>query len=261
MINKLYDEKFYEKQIDGSYRSAVIYAQHLSTIFVPMSVADLGCGRGAWLKAFGQIGSRKLVGFDGRWNSQNQMIDQNITYIPTDLNEPLNYSKDPFDLAISLEVAEHLDNMSSAIFIQNLTSLSDVVLFGAAYKNQGGVDHINEQTHTYWAKLFIQNGFFPYDIFRPLVWGNVDVKFWYQQNTFLYVKRSSKINQVLWEVGYKPISNIEFMNCIHPRLLEFWVQTNTPLGIFKRIIKRVLPRKLHAIAAKLKNALNLGLTN
>lgn len=254
MSNKLYDEKFYKSQIDGSYRSAVAYVHHLSEIFTPNSVADLGCGRGTWLKAFGESGATKLVGFDGNWNSQEQMIDEAITFTPADLNKPLSNSIDRFDLAVSLEVAEHLKKESSVIFVRNLTSLSDVVMFGAAFENQGGADHINEQLHTYWAKLFIESGYLPYDVFRPTMWGNNDIDYWYQQNTFLYVKSTSIINRALKEAGYQPISNLEFMNCVHPRLYDMWV--NRFRNLIKRSIKsmlnKIVPKNIKLLAKKLR---------
>ncbi|MBR2124593.1 MAG: methyltransferase domain-containing protein [Acetobacter sp.] len=108
-----------------------------STFFIPKSVADLGCGRDTWLKAFGKYGPENLVGFDGDWNSQSQIVDPSIKYIPIDLNKPIDNLKDRFDLAISLEVAEHLKKESSTTFVRNITALSDVIMFEAAYKNQG----------------------------------------------------------------------------------------------------------------------------
>jgi len=255
MSKKLYDEDFYEGQIDGSYRSAVAYAQFFSNIFNPKSVVDLGCGRGTWLKAFGECGSENLVGLDGHWNNQNQMIDQSIKFIATDLNKPIDNIKDRFDLAISVEVAEHLKEESSTTFVRNLTALSDVVMFGAAYENQGGTDHINEQPHTYWAKKFIQDGYTPYDIFRPNMWGNSNIEFWYQQNTFLYVKNTSRINQILSEAGYNPISNLEFMNCIHPHLYGLWVSKYTPKNLIKATLIKLVPKKLRPFAVKCKNKL------
>ena len=161
MTINLYDESFYKEQMSGSYESAILYAKYLSKILKPTSVADLGCGRGTWLKAFGELGVEKLVGFDGSWNSQNQMVDASITFVPTDLNQPLSNRSEKFDLAISLEVAEHLHQESSKTFVQNIASLSDVVMFGAAYTKQGGTDHINEQPHTYWANMFIEAGYIP----------------------------------------------------------------------------------------------------
>lgn len=246
MSKKLYGDSFYNAQIKGSYRSASIYVKHLLGIFKPCSVIDVGCGRGSWLKAFSEEGVLNLVGIDGAWNSQENIIDPIIDFIPLDLNKPLMNFEHKFDLAISLEVAEHLRTESSITFVRNIISLADIVMFGAAYKKQGGVDHSNEQLHSYWAKIFIDNDFIPYDIFRPNFWGNEEVEFWYQQNTFLYVKKDSVFNQTLTDAGHKPISNIAFMNCVHPQLYDSWVLTaNKPL---KAIIKKIIPRKLYSIA-------------
>jgi hypothetical protein len=96
-------------------------------------------------------------------------------------------------------------------------------MFGAAYTKQGGVDHINEQPHTYWAKLFAKFGYTPYDFFRPTFWGDDDIEFWYQQNTFLYVNNNSSLNSILKDAGFMPVTNIEFLNCVHPQLYETWV--------------------------------------
>jgi hypothetical protein len=49
-----------------------------------------------------------------------------------------------------------------------------------SYTKQGGINHINEQPHTYWAQLFAEHGFVPFDLFRPVFWGNENVCFWYR---------------------------------------------------------------------------------
>ena len=59
-----------------------------------------------------------------------------------------------FDLAISLEVAEHLKSSSSEDFVQSLTTLAPMILFSAAIPHQGGLHHINEQWLEYWGDLF-----------------------------------------------------------------------------------------------------------
>tara|TARA_B100001123_G_C15125727_1_gene953254 strand:- start:101 stop:883 length:783 start_codon:yes stop_codon:yes gene_type:complete len=248
---KIYDESFYNQQMDGSYRSATLYVKHLLKIFKPHSVADLGCGKGTWLKAFKENGVEKLVGFDGNWIKQEEIVDQAVTFFPIDLNKPFLKAVERFDLAISVEVAEHLKEESSKTFVDNITALSDVVMFGAAYTDQGGLDHINEQPATYWAKMFIENGYTPYDIFRSTFWDNQDIEWWYQQNTFLYVKNNSKINQTLKEVGYQPISNIKFMNCIHPNLYSRWVSTAQSSPI-KLLLKAIIPKTLLPFVRRLK---------
>lgn len=225
VMTEHYTDSFYQWQMEGSYKSASIFIPYLFKSFKPQTVADIGCGRGAWLKACLENGVKKATGFDGSWNNQENMIDQTIQFTGIDLNFPITEPEEKFDLAISLEVAEHIEPTSADIFIKSLTSMSDVIMFSAAYTKQGGNNHINEQPHTYWAKKFISHDFVPYDIFRPVFWGNSNVELWYQQNTFLYVKKESLVNDRLLQSGHYPLKNIEFMNCLHsdiflPRLLQ-----------------------------------------
>lgn len=216
---EVYGDKFYEFQMDGSYRSARKYVDFLFSVFAPRNVVDVGCGRGTWLKAFKENGTEKAVGLDGSWNSQANMIDQSIVYRGTDLNKPIELpNNERFDLAISLEVAEHLQESSAQIFVKSLTELSDVIMFGAAYTQQGGDNHINEQPHTYWAHMFKNSGYSVFDLFRPVFWGDPDVEFWYQQNTFLYVKNGCPLIEKLAGKGFHPLANIAFLDCVHPSL-------------------------------------------
>jgi SAM-dependent methyltransferase len=216
----LYDNRFYDAQMAGSYKSACVYAEILYRYYAPASIADLGCGRGTWLKAFKEFGADNLVGFDGAWNTQENMVDADITFVSCDLNVPLKLAEEDtkFDLALSLEVAEHLLPSSARNFVSSLVSLSDVVLFSAAFKGQGGRNHINEQPPTYWAALFSEHGYVPFDLFRASVWGRADVEIWYQQNAFLYVNKAAAAFETLVLKGASPISNIAFMDCVHPEL-------------------------------------------
>jgi len=219
-LNKLYDDGFYDAQMSGSYRSAKTYAGILSAFFIPDSVADVGCGRGTWLKAFKERGATNLVGFDGEWNAQSNMIEDDITFVQCDLNLPIKMADNDkkFDLAMSLEVAEHLLPSSAEKFVGSLTNLSDIVLFGAAFTGQGGRNHINERPPTYWAALFSPQAYVPFDIFRAAVWGNDDVEFWYQQNTFLYIRKDSSSYATMLSKGASPMPNVAFMDCVHPSL-------------------------------------------
>ena len=45
MNKEFYNEDFYKEQIDGSYRSAVAYAQHLSKLFIPMIMLSFGINK------------------------------------------------------------------------------------------------------------------------------------------------------------------------------------------------------------------------
>lgn len=219
-LANFYDNDFYRDQIEGSYRSAKRYASILGEVWQPASVVDLGCGRGAWLKAFRERGAVRVMGLDGPWNAQDKMIDPEIEFRPVDFNETLNAADlAKFDLAISLEVAEHLEEAVARNFVASLANLSDNVLFGAAFSGQGGTNHVNEQPHSYWAAHFDALGYEPFDLFRPLVWGDDEIEFWYRQNTFLYVRTGAPLHAKLVEVGMRAVPH-SFMNCVHPMMYE-----------------------------------------
>jgi SAM-dependent methyltransferase len=213
-----YNDQFYDDQASRSYSSAVAYVDHLCKYYKALSVVDVGCGRGSWLKAFGEKGVNALTGLDGSWNSQEKMLSQKIYFQPIDLAFPSMPTETRYDLAVSLEVAEHLPKTSANQFVSFLVQLSDVVLFSAAFTNQGGDNHINEQPHSYWAQKFLNSNYIAYDLFRPFFWDDSSVDFCYRQNVFLYVNATSKLNNSLASQGVKPLINIGFMDCVHPCL-------------------------------------------
>jgi SAM-dependent methyltransferase len=248
-----YNEDFYQEQAGGSYRSALLYVPHLLKYFSPGSVVDVGCGRGTWLKAFKENGVTSLTGFDGEWNTQKNMIEPSIRFFSADLNHFSNSEKAKFDLAVSLGVAEHLKESSALQFIAGLASLAEVVLFSSAFVKQGGPGHINEQFHSYWAKLFREHGYHPYDLFRPTFWGHPEVEFWYQQNTFLYVKESSPLNQSLKENGLVPLTNLHLMDCVHPELYKRWVSEAMAAPLIKRVLYKIIPKQVISFLKKFFN--------
>src|SRR5271165_3642324 len=86
-----------------------------------------------------------------------------------------------FDLAISLEVAEHLDSKYASSFVAALLKSSPVVCFSAAIPFQDGVNHVNEQWPDYWARLFASHDYLAIDCIREKIWDNEKVELWYAQ--------------------------------------------------------------------------------
>jgi len=185
----LYDENFYQKQKGGSLSSSEIVAKLVVDEFPAIhSVIDVGCGAGAWASAF-LAGGRSVVGIDGDYVKREDLFIPPEMFLPVDLNSPPAASQiGNFDLAICVEVAEHLNPAQESQFIGFLTDLAPLVLFGAAIPGQGGVGHINEQWQSHWVGLFQTCGFGCKDIVRPKVWNDDRVKPWYAQNTFVFVK-------------------------------------------------------------------------
>ena len=182
-----YDGQFYaarrERTLPSARRILGIVRDH-----VPFrSVADFGCGTGTWLSvALQDFGAEKAVGFEGEWMRLEWLDDPRIEFHPHDLEQPAEPG--PVDLAISLEVAEHVSAQRAQSFVADLCRAAPVVLFGAAIPGQGGVGHVNEQWQSYWSALFAAQGYTCFDAIRPAIWNDKGLPYWYRQNTFLYSK-------------------------------------------------------------------------
>jgi hypothetical protein len=94
-----------------------------------------------------------------------------------------------YDLALSLEVAEHLPHEAGPQLVRYLTQAAPQVLFSAAVPGQGGVGHINEHWLSYWAGLFKEHGYLPLDALRPQIWHRSEIAWWYRQNLMLFIRQ------------------------------------------------------------------------
>jgi SAM-dependent methyltransferase len=215
-----YDDIFYDMQMRESLDSARILLAYVFSFWKPASIVDVGCGRGTWLQAAHELGCSRLTGLDGYWNSAEKMVLPNILFQPADLNLSLKLSGDRFDLAMSLEVAEHLMPHASENIVETLTFAADAVLFGAAYTGQPGTDHINTRPHSFWAELFLSRGYVIFDILRPKFWDDSTVQPWYRQNTFLYVRKNHPLFACLTAENQVYSESTAFLDCIHPWLYE-----------------------------------------
>jgi SAM-dependent methyltransferase len=154
---------------------------------------DFGCGSGAWLAGAEQLGATRLRGFDGPWVDPRALTSDRIEFTPMNFEQELPELDDTFDLAISVEVAEHLSKARAEALIQRLTTAADVIVFSAAVPMQGGTHHINEHPQSYWIGLFDDAGFDVFDIFRPALWSDQEIRWWFRQNIFLFVRRGSEV--------------------------------------------------------------------
>ncbi|WP_165958149.1 methyltransferase domain-containing protein [Segetibacter sp. 3557_3] len=172
--------------------AADIIVPYITGIFHPTSVVDIGCGIGTWLKVFENNGITDMLGIDGHHVSDSgQLLIPADKFVATDLNTIDHKRFDrKFDLAICLEVAEHLQEAYADNLVNTLCSFSDVMLFSAAIPGQTGENHVNEQYPTYWAKKFLQHNYVFVDLIRPKFWNSPEVEWWYRQNAFVVVKRS-----------------------------------------------------------------------
>jgi SAM-dependent methyltransferase len=188
--NKQYNESFYDSaHFNDSYSSAKQVAPELVKNFSLKSVVDLGCGIGSWLRAFKESGVKEVLGVDFNEVDSKMLHISKEEFTRHDLRKPFK-TKKKFDLAISTEVAEHIDETYAENFIDSLSLLSDRILFSAAIPKQGGRDHVNERFPNYWVKKFEKRGFIAIDFLRPKVLLNKKVGMAHRQNMLFFVKNS-----------------------------------------------------------------------
>jgi SAM-dependent methyltransferase len=240
MTNEHYGRGYFEAHLALTKRSAEVVVPLVTAMLEPRSVCDVGCGRGIWLAVFEQHGATEILGMDGDY------VDRELLEIDPDRFQSADLERGVpaagrFDLAVSLEVAEHIPDSAAAGFVDGLVALAPAVLFSAAVPGQGGNRHINEQWPDYWRALFGKHDYLPIDCIRPVIWEQREVRIWYRQNTILYASRnliesSERLREAHARYGDRPLS------LVHPGVLE--VALERPWDLFRKLTDEVEAGKL-----------------
>jgi len=165
----------------GSRRSAETIVPWVVAVLAPRSVLDIGCGHGAWGAVFRDHGVQHVFGVDATVSPH--------ALIPTaevDLAQPFKLKPDfhteRYDLAVCVEVAEHLPPERAEGFVDDVCRSATSVLWSAAIPGQGGVGHLNEQWQTVWAERFLRNGWTVTGYPSHRYWDVPSVEPWYAQS-------------------------------------------------------------------------------
>jgi SAM-dependent methyltransferase len=215
-LQELYDTGFFGKIEALSLESARAVVPLALKYVRPRSVIDLGCGTGAWLAVFRENGIEEICGVDGNWVDRKQLLIPEDKFVAADFGSS-NPVQGAFDLAISVEVAEHLEPETGDRLVESLTALAPAVMFSAAIPLQGGVHHVNEQWPSYWIERFDKRGFVLLDCLRPLLWNNPNVAGYYAQNLLLFVRRDHLANTPSLRSLYESLGE-GLQNVVHPEL-------------------------------------------
>lgn len=209
-----YTQTYFERGQAGSARSAFKIVPELIRLISPNSVVDVGCGIGTWARAFQICGIDDVLGIDGPYIPMDLLHINRERFLVADLSQRLNVGR-TFDLALTVEVAEHLPASRAETFVSDLVRLATVVAFSAAIPGQGGQNHINEQWPDYWEAYFARFNYVAVDCLRSQFWDDEEVEFWYRQNLVLFVSKDR-----LGSFAGLSLDNCrpKLMRLVHPKL-------------------------------------------
>ena len=149
-LNDLYRRGWYEtKEIsyhqieceEGPFAKRL--ANWISAESTSLTVLDIGCGPGTYVRAFREVGVDAIgIDTDERVSGQEYLSQQSL------FNTKLQAQ-----LVLCLEVAEHIDSSLSddiAASVAGAVEPGGMLIWSAAHPGQGGTGHINCQPKSYW---------------------------------------------------------------------------------------------------------------
>ncbi|MFW9899886.1 MAG: class I SAM-dependent methyltransferase [Candidatus Thorarchaeota archaeon] len=212
-LDKAYSKKFFTRRKSLAWRIPIV-CDAIIDVLKPKSVIDIGCGNGDLVKGFINR-NIQTFGIEGTVNALSDVENFDRIWIydlrKDKIEHPFTFRK--FDLAICFEVAEHIEPEYTNIFLDNLYSLSDRILFSAAGPGQGGIHHHNCQPKEYWEQKFKDKNYIRPDIL-------IDE---YVDNTLQQIRPVETLLQFKWQ-KWRNKKGIKayYQNLMYFERLEKW---------------------------------------
>ena len=149
-----YDREYYDKSAQYYDRAMPAFTRWLAS-FEPTSIADVGCGTGAFIAPF--AGRIPVIGIDISVDAGHLL--PSACFLRFDLTQPFPPSL-MADLVLSLEVYEHIPAEHEDQFLDNIVGfLPRLVVLSCAKPGQWGRHHCNCQTAEHVAEQMAKRGY------------------------------------------------------------------------------------------------------
>lgn len=163
-LSKIYDAYYYAHGCGEPYERNPAWLQQFGDIadsivrdIRPGSVLDAGCAIGLLVEALRQRGV-EAYGVDiSEYAIQNVPASIKPYCRQGSVAEPFGRR---YDLIVSIEVLEHMDQAEAERSVANFCAHSDDVLFSSTPFDYREPTHFNVQPPQYWADLFARRGFY-----------------------------------------------------------------------------------------------------
>jgi SAM-dependent methyltransferase len=150
--NDVYSESYYAELERLENPSVQIIADWIVRQLAPRRAIDVGCGSGNLMAAL-QERRVTVFGVDVAEAALRRCAERGVSAQRFDLTGDAPLPGLPYDVAISCEVAEHLDEKHADRFLAHLAAAASVIYMTAAEPNpvKGvGLCHVNERPNAYW---------------------------------------------------------------------------------------------------------------
>lgn len=152
-------------------------------------VTDFGCGLGNYCRDIIEIGNNliEVVGIEGlipKESVYDEIYERDLT---TDLTSEFRFS---CDLAISLEVGEHIPKEHMKTYLDNITHFPEAYLITSwAVRGQDGFGHVNCLDNHEILPEFEKRGFVLMEKETEQARSIIEDKCWWFRNTLFVLKR------------------------------------------------------------------------
>ncbi len=237
------------RNLDGELGSSVaadVLVPLIMERVQPTSVLDLGAGVGSFMRSFLDHGVDDVAGVDlGGFDPALFVVDPALVD-QGDLSEPVDRGR-RYDLAMSLEVGGYLSAHDT--LVGSLVRHAPVVVFSAAVPSQDVLHQPHGAFPSTWARRFAAHDYVMLDVFRPVLWDDPRLPFWFRQNVLLFVHRAHLDDHP--ELA-EPAPASAPVDIVHPELYGILAGTDVDASLRLALarIPRIARAKLPRLAAR-----------